>query len=162
MRDVYYRQNEPLLPTGLKRLLIAIVIFVLGLALFPNDAFGFDPPSCGDPWYYQTDDRGLIFMVPDKAQHYWGSYALAEIAQDKLGTIPGAVTAFVLGFLWEVKDSKTNLGTANGGVVGFSYRDLIADGLGVLSSTLANDRWAFYVDYSTVRKEITFNASVRF
>lgn len=162
MRDVYYLQNKPLLPTGLKRLLIAIAIFVLGLVLFPNDAFGFDPPSCDDPWYYQSNDRGLTFMVPDKAQHYWGSYALTEVFRPKMGRTFGAISAFALGFFWEVKDSKTKLGTANGGVVGFSYRDLIADGLGVLSSTLTNDRWVFFVDYSTLEKTITFNASFRF
>lgn len=101
-------------------------------------------------------------MVPDKAQHYWGSYVLNEVCGKVLGKELGAAMTFALGFIWEVKDSETSLGTANSGVVGFSYRDLIADGLGVVSSLVNNSRTVvMYVDYSTAREEISFNIAMR-
>jgi len=135
-------------------------VLVIFLVLCWKPIFGFNPPSCGDPWYYQSNDRGLTFVVPDKAQHYYGSYVLSKAYSKMLGKELGAITAFASGFLWEIKDSKTSLGTA-GGTVGFSYRDLIADGFGVISSLINNERITTYVNYSTVRKEITFNIAIR-
>ena len=124
-----------------------------------NNAFAFDPPSCGDPWYCQDDSRPM-FWIPDKAQHYWGSYTLSMVGQKYLGKKTGPLTAFVLGFLWEVKDSKTSLGT--NGTVGFSYRDLIADGAGVLS-TIVNqkDDIKLWCDYSTACKTISLNICIK-
>lgn len=101
-------------------------------------------------------------MVPDKAQHYWGSYLLSEVSQKYLGDKAGPLITFALGFFWEVKDSKTSLGTVDGGVVGFSYKDLLADGVGILSSAI-NRRGTLklWMDYSTLHKEITFNVSLK-
>ena len=136
-------------------LLSAIVV-----CLLTSSAFAFDPPSCGDPWYCQDDNRPA-FMIPDKAQHYWGSYTLSEIGQKYLSKKVGPIVAFTLGFLWEVKDSKTSLGTANGGVVGFSYRDLIADGVGVLSSLVnQSESVRLWLNYSTYDKEIILNMTI--
>lgn len=133
--------------------LLSIQIILL---LLTANATAFDPPTCGDPWYYQTDDRGLTFMVPDKAQHYYGSYLLTEITS-KYNISP--VIVFTLGFLWEVKDNKTSLNTTNG-VVGFSYRDLIADGLGILSSRVNKHKNArLYLNYSTLEKTIELKGS---
>ena len=128
------------------------------VCLLASNVFAFDPPSCGDPWYYQDDSR-LTFMVPDKAQHYWGSYTLSVIGQKYLGKKTGPLTAFALGFLWEVKDSKTSLGT--NGIVGFSYRDLIADGAGVLSSLInQSESVRLWLNYSTRDKEIILNMTI--
>ena len=137
-----------------------VIIFFVLLLLSPI-AGAFDAPACGDPWYYQSNDH-VAFWVPDKVQHYYGSFALSKIASDKLGPVKGSLVAFALGFLWEVKDAKTSLGTANGGVVGFSTRDLIADGLGVLSAQLNTDRIRFYTDYSVTDEQLKFNVSVSF
>ena len=130
------------------------------ICLLTSNASAFDPPSY-DPWYYQSNNQGLAFMVPDKAQHYWGSYGLNTIGQKYLGNTVGSLTALTLGYLWEVKDSKTSLGTANGGVVGFSYKDLIADYIGVASSLInKNSQVKMWLDYSTSDKEIMFNISI--
>ena len=138
--------------------LISIVILFVGL--MGCSASAFDPPSY-DPWYYQSNNQGLAFMVPDKAQHYWGSYGLNTIGQKYLGNTVGSLTALTLGYLWEVKDSKTSLGTANGGVVGFSYKDLIADYIGVTSSLInKNNRVKMWLDYSTADEEIMLHFSL--
>ena len=141
----------------MKHLLLLNIVII---CLSTSSSFAFDPPSCGDYWYYQDDSR-LTFMIPDKAQHYWGSYALSTIGQEYLGKKMGSLTAFALGFLWEVKDSKTSLGTANGGVVGFSYKDLIADGVGVLSSLVnQSENVRLWLNYSTYDKKIILNIAI--
>ena len=132
------------------------------LILLCSNSFAFDPPSCGDPWYYQSDDR-YEFWVPDKVQHYWGSYLLNKITVRYLGDVGGSITSFAFGFLWEVKDSKTSLGTVNGGVVGFSVRDLLADGLGVLSERInTHQNIKFYTVYDTQERYLMLNVTVTF
>jgi len=85
-----------------------------------------------DPWYFQTDTH-VGFVVPDKAQHFWGSWALAEKA--------GPVSALVVGVLWELyQDRKGDHICA---------RDLLADGLGVLSAEFAPGRMAVVWDTET-------------
>ena len=128
-------------------------ILILGVAatlLLSKSVNAFDPPTCGDPWYYQSNNRGLTFMIPDKAQHYWGSYALSITGSKYMGDKVGTLTAAALGFLWEVKDDKEGNG--------FSYKDLIADYLGVVSSIVnKNKDIKLWLDYSTIDKEITLN-----
>jgi hypothetical protein len=130
---------------------------LLLLLLLTSSAYSFTPPSCGDPWYYQSDDRGITFQVPDKAQHYYGSYILNDINTHYLGEWGPAVT-FALGFLWEVKDSQTPW---NDGVVGFSYKDLLADALGILSSQLNREHSniRMYLTYDKHREQITLHTS---
>lgn len=138
----------------MKHYLLSVIV----VCLLTSNAFAFDPPSCGDVWYYQDDSR-LAFMIPDKVQHYWGSYALSVVGQKYLGERVGPLTAFALGFLWEVKDSRTSLGTA--GVVGFSHKDLIAGGVGVLSSLVnRSESVRLWLNYSTLNKEIILNITI--
>lgn len=151
---IMYQQKKT--SKTVKKVILAIIISVL-IFCWPDSVSGFNALSCGDPWYYQSNEK-LTFMVPDKAQHYYGSYVLSEICGKVLSKKRGAYVAFIFGFLWEIRDSKTSLGN---GVVGFSYRDLIADGLGVISSLVNNEKVVMYVDYSTIYKEITFNVIVR-
>jgi len=66
------------------------------ICLLSSNVFAFEPPSCGDPWYYQSNDRGLAFTVPDKAQHYWGSYVLSAISQKYSGSKTGPLIAFAI------------------------------------------------------------------
>lgn len=136
--------------TKFKKVFLAVLV----VSLSTSNVFGFDPPSCGDPWYYQSDDD-INFWVPDKVQHFWGSYLLSEIGQYKIGKVTGPLVAFACGFLWEVKDSKTSLGP---GTVGFSYKDLIVDVLGVVSTRInKKDNWKMYISYSTTNKYIMLN-----
>ena len=130
--------------------IIIILLVVLSLSV---STMAFNPPTCGDPWYFQSNDMGITFTVPDKVQHYYGSYLLTEAAKSKIGPVKGALIVLTAGFLWEVKDSYIRLGTD--GTVGFSYRDLIADGLGIVSSLLnKSNKIKILCDYSTMKKQI--------
>ena len=130
------------------------VSLLLMLTLLSAGAGGFDLPV-SDPWYYQSDDRGLAFMVPDKAQHYWGSRLLAA-ALDRLPlparTVTSPLLALAAGLGYELwQESKG---------IGFSPRDLLANALGIAGQRAGT--LTTWVDYSTVEKTITFNVSVGF
>jgi len=142
--------------------LIKVTAIMAALLMLAPCAAAFDSPSCGDPWYYQTNDRGLTFMVPDKAQHYWGTRVLVEIAKPYMPDAMACALALAAGFAWEVKDSYTSLGTPGNGSVGFSCRDLIADLLGAGGALIDNKDVMTWVNWSTTKETITFNASVRF
>ena len=130
------------------------VSLLLMLTLLSAEAGGFDLPA-SDPWYYQSDDRGLAFMVPDKAQHYWGSRLLVA-ALDRLPLPAKSVTSPLLAFaaglgyeLWQESQG-----------IGFSPRDLLANVLGIAGQRVG--ALATWVEYSIVEGTITFNVSVKF
>jgi hypothetical protein len=119
-------------------------------------ATAFDLPE-SDPFYYQSNSKGLTFTVPDKAQHYYGSQLLSKLG-DHLSFLPGRevtapLLAFGIGFLWEVYQ-------ANRGI-GFSERDLLADALGVLASKANRGNTVMYLNYSTADRTIILNLGVK-
>ena len=122
---------------------LALVLLIM-LFLLTMSIKAFEPPK-SDLWYY-TDNR-LLFSVPDKAQHYYGSQILVET-----GIHPGLV--LLSGITYEIYQESTG--------VGFSYRDLIANGLGVLAGALKSQQLVFILDYSVSDKTIILNAVVSF
>ncbi|MBU0846412.1 hypothetical protein KKH23_04425, partial [Patescibacteria group bacterium] len=82
------------------KLLITISLFFL----LTVSTTAFEPPTWGDPWYYQSNEQGLMFLIPDKAQHYYGSYILGEVITTNTNEWIGPLVALGLGFVWEVKD----------------------------------------------------------
>jgi hypothetical protein len=99
-------------------------LFVAALALSLALPFGCQVEAGSfDPWYFQTD-RDVRFLVPDKAQHFYGSQLLASRL--------GPASALLAGVAWELVEA------ASGGFV--SGRDLAADALGVLASRLGPGR----------------------
>ncbi len=95
------------------------------------------PTIQADPWYYQTDES-VMFWVPDKAQHFYGSQILVEVGLSPL---------FVLssGLLYELSQDE------------FSVKDLLANVLGVLA---AQHQIPLVIDYSVVDKEIVLRVVV--
>ena len=133
-----------------KCFLILISLLVVGPA-----CFSFDLPD-RDPWYYQSIEPGYAFVIPDKAQHYWGSALLNEIGK-KL-SLPeerytGPALALTAGFLYEAWQSSKG--------IGFSPRDLAADALGVATSHFNSDSFSIWMDYSTREETIMMNFATR-
>jgi len=122
-----------------------LLLFFIGF----QSVSAFDLPK-SDPWYYQADNRGLSFMIPDKAQHYWGSALLGHIGNQlplplKRLTVP--FLALGAGYFWEMWQEDQG--------IGFSERDLIADAFGVLSSQINSRDLKMHMDYSLSKKTIT-------
>lgn len=105
-----------------------------------------------DPWYYHTDNQGLKFQIPDKAQHAWGSALLNELGKQldlpaKRFTTP--LVTLGAGFIYELWQE--------GERIGFSEKDLVADALGIVMSEFSSKNLIFYMDYSTTDRVIMFN-----
>lgn len=127
---------------------------LITLLLLSTKAGGFDLPA-SDPWYYQSNDRGLVFMVPDKVQHYWGSRLLTA-GFDRL-PLPGKrvaspLLAFAVGFGYELWQERQG--------IGFSPKDLAANILGILGQRAGP--LTTWVEYSTMEKTIILNVIIRF
>ncbi len=122
----------------------AAALFLL-ILLLPSPAASFDLPAI-DPWYFQSDDDWQ-FMVPDKAQHYYGSQLLVE-----MGLHPAA--AFAAGLAYEVYQDETG--------IGFSYKDLIADAFGVLAGRVNSEKFYLFMNYSTHEKILKLSAVLTF
>lgn len=129
---------------------------LLVLALFPSTLAAFDLPS-SDPWYYQSNQQGYLFAIPDKAQHYYGSVVLNEFS--KRLPLPGIkvmgpVISFTAGFMFEVWQDQRG--------IGFSQRDLFADAIGIAASQLSNDHVVLWLDYSTQEHVLIFKVALKF
>jgi len=112
------------------RRLWLVALGVLVLLPFGCRVRAFDLPA-SDPWYFQSDRMGVSFWTPDKFQHFYGSALLTRAGSTILpakSRAYGPALVFVSGLFYEIWQGSTG--------VGFSSRDLIADGLGVLSAVL--------------------------
>lgn len=135
-------------------LMISLVLFIL--MLFPSSSVAFDLPNY-DPWYYQSNEQGYLFLVPDKAQHYYGSALLNEISKHLPFPgikVMGPVISFTAGFMYEAWQDQRG--------IGFSKRDLFADAMGIAASQLSNKDVVLWLDYSTNEKVLTFNVALKF
>jgi len=86
------------------------------------------------------DSKQGAFLTYDKLEHFSGSFVLCSgICRLGVSNKKAAVTAFTLGFAWEVKDAfmpREKYGPI--GAEGFCWRDLTADAVGVFASYLVN------------------------
>lgn len=140
---------------GIGRSALLAGLICLAAGLLPSEASAFDLPNY-DPWYYQSDDQGYTFTIPDKAQHFYGSALLNEFSK-KL-PLPGIdfmapVISFTAGFMYETWQDQRG--------VGFSQRDLFADAMGVAASHLSNENIVIWLDYSEQEEVLLFNVSFR-
>lgn len=128
-----------------------ILVLAIIVAFLAPASRAFDLPD-RDPWYFQSDQAGYTFVIPDKAQHYWGSTFLNELGKrlplpQKEVTSPAL--SFAAGFFYEVWQESQG--------VGFSPRDLVADALGVASSQFSSKSLTMWLDYSVSEKTIMIN-----
>ena len=113
-------------------LVIVVVMLIVALVL---SVCGCPDAEGAEPWYYQSDED-IEFQIPDKVQHYLGSYFLSEV------TGPGY--AIAAGVLWEVKQKL------QGGE--FGERDLFLDLLGSFQVGYINfekreERWTVNLSF---------------
>ncbi len=116
-----------------------ILIIITILILLSN-------PKCdanSDPWFYR--DKSFLLSVPDKYQHFFGSYMIAD------QTTP--TIALTLGILKEIDDSRKTL---------FSWRDLFADTIGIIAATRKDKNITIWIDYDQEENILILSMKVRF
>lgn len=132
-----------------------MVLLVLVLLVSAHPAQGFDLPKY-DPWYYQSHEQGYAFMIPDKAQHFYGSAMVNEFSKQLPLpgiNILGPILSLTAGFMWETYQDQKG--------IGFSQRDLAADAMGIAASQLSSEHMSFWLDYSTTEQVIMFKVAMR-
>ena len=132
---------------------IALLVLLVLLAAHP--AQGFDLPKY-DPWYYQSNEQGYRFTIPDKAQHFYGSALINEFSKQL--PLPGIeilgpILSLTAGFMWETYQDQKG--------IGFSERDLAADAMGIVASQLSSEHMSLWLHYSTTEKVIMFKVAMR-
>jgi len=122
-----------------------MIKWLIILLLLPfNVSVGFELPD-KDPWYFQSNNS-VEFWVPDKAQHYYGSQMMVE-----LGIHP--LAALSAGFLYEVWQERNE--------IGFSWKDLVANALGVFAGEYNTGQRYILIDYSVEQETIMLKGVVR-
>lgn len=141
MRRVYER---PLLV-----LLTVIGIMVLILMLVPSAVAGNYPkdgqfkrlPDSKDYWFY-VDRKNWEIEAPDKWTHMMGSMGSTSALSQFMNKYAAGALVMTFGLFKEYDDAYRE---------GWSYRDIIMDGLGVMASLTANDRYRLLCDYNSDR-----------
>lgn len=131
-----------------------VILTLFGLFFIAPAANSFELPN-HDPWFYQSTEQGYLFMIPDKAQHAWGSMLLNNTFKElnlPAEKISAPLLSFAAGFFYEVYQENQGLG--------FSQRDLVSDVAGILASELTGDSTVMYISYESSTKIIMVNFSI--
>lgn len=114
---------------------ILTIAIVVGLWVGCAAGAGFAPKT--DPWY-GIPPTPLSLDVPDKFAHFYGSMAIDQVVGPEL-TIAGR-------FVFELIDYERG--------VGFSWRDLVADGLGALAGELYGSRLQIVLVWDSLAEDL--------
>ena len=96
-------------------------------------------PDTKDHWFY-VDNKNWEITAPDKWTHMMGSYGSTSFFSRFMNKYAAAALVFSFGVYKEYDDAFRE---------GWSYRDLIADAVGVTASLTANSRYRLLCDYDS-------------
>ena len=117
------------------KLILLLTIVVLSAA--PIQAAFKQQFPAHDPWYYT--DGTFDLTAPDKFQHMAGSHAGAELLSLWTSDMLAAGAVFSLGIVKEVCDGFGH---------GWSWRDLCANGIGVVASVVNTKKIMLWCDWN--------------
>jgi hypothetical protein len=102
------------------------------------------PYSCkSESWYYA--DNSFKFFVPDKAQHFYGSYYLCQTTSTEFAVASGVAYEF-----YQSQSGQF-----------FSIKDMVANVLGCIAYNVNDNKVCLYVTANNTEKIITLNMKVR-
>lgn len=134
---------------GLLPLAVLIaVIFVFGVSntaegAYPKDGIFKQLPSEKDYWFY-IDEENWEIVAPDKWTHMMGCMGSTTLFSQFMNKYAAGALVFALGLFKEYDDGYRE---------GWSYRDLIANTVGITASLTANEKYRLLADYD--QKSIT-------
>ncbi len=126
------------------------VIFVFGVTdtakggNYPKDGIFKQLPTKMDYWFY-VDANNWTIVAPDKWTHMMGSMGTTTLLSRFMNKYAAGALVFSLGLFKEYDDGYRE---------GWSYRDILADALGVSASLTANKNYRLLAKYD--QDSITF------
>jgi hypothetical protein len=105
---------------------------------YPKDGTFKRLPDSRDYWYY-VDNNNWAIKAPDKWTHMMGSLGSTLVLGRVMNSYAAGALVLSFGLFKEYDDAYRE---------GWSYRDIIADALGVLSALTWSDRFQLLCDYN--------------
>ncbi len=131
------------------------VVFLLAAnsadARYPRDGRFKQLEEARDWWYY-VDKYNWEIKAPDKWTHMMGSMASTATLSTVINKYMAGAVVFGLGLYKEYDDAFRE---------GWSYRDIIMDGIGVVASWTATDRYRLYMNYDNEKVMLLLNVTLR-
>ena len=141
-------------------LLLTIVIsIVTGVCFTPTAKAGKYPkngifkrlPDAKDYWYY-VDNNNWEIKAPDKWTHMMGSMGSTSVLSRFMNKYAAGALVFSFGLYKEYDDAFRE---------GWSYRDIIADALGITASLTATDRYRLLCDYDSEKVMLVMSVTIQ-
>lgn len=104
-----------------------------------------------DKWFY-VDKYNWEIAAPDKWTHMMGSMGLSTLLGQTMNKYLAAGLTLGLGIYKEYDDAFRE---------GWSYRDIIADAVGVTASLTANKKYRILCDYDTEKVVLILNVTLK-
>jgi hypothetical protein len=133
-------------------ILMALITVILAFGVsertlagtYPKDGIFKQLPVQKDYWFY-VDQVNWDIVAPDKWTHMMGSMGSTALFSRFMNKYAAGALVFALGVFKEYDDGYRE---------GWSYRDLIANTVGITASLTATERYQILADYD--RSSVTF------
>lgn len=103
-------------------------------------------------WWYYVDNVNWEIKAPDKWTHMMGSMSSSLLLSKVMNKYAAGLLVFTFGAFKEYDDAFRE---------GWSYRDLIADALGVVSSFTANEKYRLFCKYDNEKVLLVLSITIR-
>ncbi len=142
-----------------------VILGVLAISLFgglatPESAMASKYPKNGvfkrlpdakDYWYY-IDNNNWEIKAPDKWTHMMGSLGSTAVLSQFMNKYAAGALVMTFGLFKEYDDAYRE---------GWSYRDIIADAVGITASLTGNDRYRLLCDYDSEKVMLVMSVTLR-
>ena len=142
-----------------KLLWFALALFIVaGLAIpselsagnYPKNGVFKRLPDAKDNWFY-VDNNNWEIKAPDKWTHMMGSMGSTTVLSRFMNKYAAGALVMTFGLFKEYDDAYRE---------GWSYRDIIADAVGITASLTANDRYRLLCDYDSEKVMLVVSMTI--
>ncbi len=135
------------------------LVIIAGLVLptelsagkYPKNGIFKRLPDAKDNWFY-IDNNNWEIKAPDKWTHMMGSMGSTAVLSRFMNKYAAGALVLTFGVFKEYDDAYRE---------GWSYRDLIADAVGVTASITANDRYRLLCDYDSEKVLLVVSMTIQ-
>lgn len=107
-------------------------------------------PDARDKWFY-VDNNNWEIKAPDKWTHMMGSLSSTSFLSRFMNKYAAGALVMTFGLFKEYDDAYRE---------GWSYRDIIADAVGITASLTANERYRLICDYDSEKVVLLMSVTI--